>query len=45
VRYGEWLPIAAAAYLVGLAAASAFARVRPQQDRASPESTRVPGPP
>jgi len=45
VRFGEWLPIAAAAYLAGLAAASALARVRPQQDRASSESTRMPGPP
>jgi len=42
-RYGDWLPAAAAGYLLGLAAAVALRRAR--QDRALSRATRAPGPP
>ncbi|HEX2498669.1 MAG TPA: apolipoprotein N-acyltransferase [Actinomycetes bacterium] len=43
VRYGGWLPAAAAGYLLGLAAAVALRRTR--QDRALSRASRTPGPP
>ena len=42
VRYGGWLPVAAAGYLLGLAAAVAIRRTR--QVRALSRATRAPGP-
>jgi apolipoprotein N-acyltransferase len=42
-RYGDWLPAAAAGYLLGLAAVVALRRTR--QDRALSRATRAPGPP